>query len=150
MTHPLRRYGVAIGSLGMLSNLATCLTIDVYGPIADNAGGMAEMSEFPESVREKTDALDAAGNTTAAIGKGFAIGSAALVSLALIGAFVARCDPPHPPHCMSLPLSLSLSHTLPLTLVFSLVCERERESVELVTLALIGCLRHPVREGEGK
>merc|ERR1719183_1113998 len=85
-------YGVAIGSLGMLSNLATCLTIDVYGPIADNAGGMAEMSEFPESVREKTDALDAAGNTTAAIGKGFAIGSAALVSLALLGAFVTRCS----------------------------------------------------------
>ncbi|KAJ1473395.1 inorganic H+ pyrophosphatase-domain-containing protein [Baffinella frigidus] len=85
-------YGVAIGSLGMLSNLATCLTIDVYGPIADNAGGMAEMSEFPECVREKTDALDAAGNTTAAIGKGFAIGSAALVSLALIGAFITRCS----------------------------------------------------------
>merc|ERR1719183_2273430 len=83
-------YGVAIGSLGMLSNLATCLTIDVYGPIADNAGGMAEMSEFPSSVRDKTDALDAAGNTTAAIGKGFAIGSAALVSVALTGAFVAR------------------------------------------------------------
>jgi len=83
-------YGVAIGSLGMLSTLATCLTIDVYGPIADNAGGVAEMSEFPSSVRDKTDALDAAGNTTAAIGKGFAIGSAALVSVALTGAFVVR------------------------------------------------------------
>ena len=83
-------YGVAVGSLGMLSTLATCLTIDVYGPIADNAGGVAEMSEFPSSVRDKTDALDAAGNTTAAIGKGFAIGSAALVSVALTGAFVAR------------------------------------------------------------
>eukprot|EP00802_Teleaulax_amphioxeia_P002564 Tamp_02567.p1 GENE.Tamp_02567~~Tamp_02567.p1 ORF type:complete len:958 (-),score=237.61 Tamp_02567:1210-4083(-) len=83
-------YGVAIGSLGMLSTLATCLTIDVYGPIADNAGGVAEMAEFPSSVRDKTDALDAAGNTTAAIGKGFAIGSAALVSVALTGAFVVR------------------------------------------------------------
>jgi len=74
----------------MLSNLATGLTIDVYGPVCDNAGGIAEMGELDPMVREKTDALDAAGNTTAAIGKGFAIGSAALVSLALFGAFVTR------------------------------------------------------------
>merc|ERR1712100_974067 len=83
-------YGVALAALGMLSNLSTCLAIDVYGPICDNAGGIAEMAEMPETVREKTDALDAAGNTTAAIGKGFAIGSAALVSVALTGAFVVR------------------------------------------------------------
>merc|ERR1712166_689242 len=83
-------YGVALSALGFLGTLSTCLSIDVYGPVCDNAGGLAEMSHFPESVRDKTDALDAAGNTTAAIGKGFAIGSAALVSLALFRGFQAR------------------------------------------------------------
>merc|ERR1719313_290655 len=83
-------YGIALAALGMLSTLATGLTIDGFGPVADNAGGIAEMAGMPPEVRETTDDLDAAGNTTAAIGKGFAIGSAALVSLALYGAFVIR------------------------------------------------------------
>ena len=83
-------FGCACAALGMLGTLATGLAIDAYGPISDNAGGIAEMAGMGEEIRERTDALDAAGNTTAAIGKGFAIGSAALVSLALFGAYVTR------------------------------------------------------------
>merc|ERR1712066_21925 len=85
-------FGVALGALGMLGTMTMALTIDAYGPISDNAGGIAEMSGLPETVRELTDCLDAAGNTTAAIGKGFAIGSAVLVSLALFGAFTVRAQ----------------------------------------------------------
>jgi inorganic pyrophosphatase len=86
----LGMFGIGLAALGMLSTLSVGLSIDAYGPISDNAGGIAEMCELGAEVRERTDALDAAGNTTAAIGKGFAIGSAALVSLALYGAFVTR------------------------------------------------------------
>jgi len=83
-------YGIGLAALGMLSTLTTGLTIDGYGPIADNAGGIVEMTDAGDQARERTDALDAAGNTTAAVGKGFAIGSACLVALALFGAFVTR------------------------------------------------------------
>jgi inorganic pyrophosphatase len=131
-------YGVGLSALGMLGVLPIALAIDGYGPIADNAGGIAEMSNLEENVRDETDKLDAAGNTTAAIGKGFAIGSACLVALALFGAFITRVEELQKHHSGDLNKNVTINILDPFTFAGLLLGAMIPYAFSALTMAAVG------------
>lgn len=131
-------YGVGLAALGMLGVLPIALAIDGYGPIADNAGGIAEMSNLEENVRDETDKLDAAGNTTAAIGKGFAIGSACLVALALFGAFITRVEELQKHHSGDLNKNVTINILDPFTFAGLLLGAMIPYAFSALTMAAVG------------